>query len=196
MKNYRLTFLKKLSFPLLIISMAAFLPQMLFAQKASFSTSDLFRISDNSVVEGAQSQLVRNPNGLTLTIHTSDLPPGAYTVWWVIENYPQYCTERPCSSADEANPLVQTSVFNATGHVVGNTGAGNFGAWIGIGGPYSGEVLFGPGLLNPLGADVYLVVRYHGPVIPGMIKEQTTTFDGGCSINTCSDEQIAFHISS
>ena len=167
-----------------------------FSQKPLRDTTEVYHIDDGTLVTGASSSLIRNGNGLTMTVSTNGLPAGAYTAWWVIENYPQYCTERPCSPDDEGNPLVQTSVFNATGRIVSGNGIGNFGAWVGIGGPYSGEVLFGPGLLNPLGADVYLVIRYHGPVIPGMVKQQTTTFDGGCSINTCSDEQIAFHISS
>jgi hypothetical protein len=114
-------------------------------------------------------------------------------VWWVVENYPENCLERPCSLADEENPAVQASLLNATGHVVGFSGMGNFAAYLQAGRP-AGEVVFGPGLVNPLGADIYPVIRYHGPVIPGLLAEQITTFDGGCAINTCSDEQIAFHL--
>ena len=38
---------------------------------------------------------------------------------------------------------------------------------------------------------VIMVVRYHGPAIPGMIPQQISTFYGGCAINNCEDLQLA-----
>jgi hypothetical protein len=165
-----------------------------FGQRADRTVAEVYSIDDGSPIPDAYSTLVRTKSGISMTIHASGLRPGAYTAWWVTENYPQYCSERPCSMDDEANPLVQSSVFNATGAIVGEDGVGNFAAYTSPG-AQSSDVLFGPGLLNPRGADVYIVVRYHGPVIPDQIKEQLTTYDGGCSVNECSDELISFHIS-
>ena len=73
-------------------------------------------------------------------------------------------------------------VVNATGKIVSG-GLANFSAWVGPGGPYSGEIIYegpNPSLTNPSGALITLVVRYHGPAIPGEIPEQLTTFLGGC----------------
>ncbi len=193
-KKKRINNFNRTAMLILLIACVSFITEPAVAQRPLFSTSDLYRISDNSAVVDANSVLVRNRRGISMTIHTSELPPGAYSVWWVIHNYPEFCTERPCTLTDEANPLVQASVLNATGSVVGMRGTGNFGAALSVGSPTHGEVIFGPGLLNPLGADVLMVVRYHGPVIPGILTEQLTTFDGGCAINTCSDEQVALHL--
>lgn len=185
----------RLVFPsIVMIVCVASVVQTIQGQPPMFSTSEVYRISDNTVVANAGSTLLRNRRGIATTIRTSGLAPGAYSVWWIVHNYPEYCTERPCTLTDEENPLVQASVLNATGSVIGPRGIGNFAASLGVGGPYRGEVLFGPGLVNPLGADVLLVVRYHGPVIPEILTEQLTTYDGGCSINACSDEQIALHL--
>jgi hypothetical protein len=137
---------------------------------------------------------VRNNDSLTVNIHTSDLPPGAYSVWWVIYNHPELCTvpfECMDPAHDEAlDSPVQFALQNATGHIVGGAAIGNFSASIRIGGHPSGEVLEGPGLLNPAGALVLMVVRYHGPAISGMIPQQLSTFDGGCAINNCEDLQL------
>ena len=165
-----------------------------FGQKANRSVVEVFNNNDGTLYPDAYSTLVRTSNGISMTLHAAGLRPGVYTAWWVTENYPQFCLERPCTLDDEANPAVQSSVFNATGTVVGADGIGNFGAST-MPGAASSDVLFGPGLLNPLGADVYIVIRYHGPVIPRQVKEQLTTYEGGCSINECSDDLIAFHIS-
>jgi len=59
------------------------------------------------------------------------------------------------------------------------------------------------GLTNPQGAEVHLVLRSHGPRIPGQVAEQRTTFAGGCEFfldpgathelepGQCSDLQFA-----
>lgn len=141
-------------------------------------------------VPGAYARLVRNKNGLTTNVHTSVMSgPGAYTVWWVIFNDPESCEFYLCTF-DEPDLVV-----NATGKIVPSGGFANFSAWLGHGGPYSGEIIFGeaePGLTNPEGALITLVVRYHGPAIPGMIPEQLTTFLGGCPGGgaPCVDEQL------
>ena len=192
MKKHNLLSIRSLLSIAFVTFLGLSMPVTSNAQR-SRSNAAVYKISDGSVVAGAASTLFRSSNTLTMMLSTNSLPSGAYTAWWVIENYPQFCTERPCTLQDEENPLVQSSVLNATGHVVSVDGVGNFAAWVSVGGPYRGEVLFGPGLVNPQGADVYLIIRYHGAIIPGMLKSQLTTYDGGCSINTCSDEQIAFH---
>ncbi len=153
-----------------------------------FTTPDGFLLGP--AVPGAYARLVRNRNSLTTNVHTSVMSgPGAYTVWWVIFNDPASCAFYLCTF-DPPDLVV-----NATGKIVPSGGVANFSAWVGPGGPYSGEVIFGdpePGLTNPSGALITLVVRYHGPAIPGMIPEQLTTFLGGCPNGgaPCVDEQL------
>src|SRR5947209_16606722 len=58
----------------------------------------------------------------------------------------------------------------------------------------------GPGLTNPSGAVVQVVLRYEGPVTPGLTYDQTRNFFGpGCGINpdgsefgTCFDPQLSY----
>ena len=58
---------------------------------------------------------------------------------------------------------------------MGNNGVANFA------GPVPNDVLIGDGLTNPEGAEIHLVLRYHGPKIQGHVDEQIHTFAGGCS---------------
>lgn len=152
-----------------------------------YTTPDGFLLGDP--VPGAYSTLVRNRNGLTTSVHTFvESGPGPYTLWWIIFNDPASCATYLCTF-----DLPDLAV-NATGKMVPPRGVANFSAWVGPGGPYSGEVIIGdPGLTNPEGALITLVVRYHGPAIPGIIPQQLTYHSadfcpgGGAP---CVDEQI------
>jgi hypothetical protein len=162
-------------------------------RRATRSVSELRRFSDEAIVPGSSSTLVRNASGISMTIHTSELEAGAaYTIWWVIFNQPDACTDAPCGLDDLFEPAVQASVLYAAGHVVPPTGRGNFAASLRAGGP-SRQVLFGPALLDSRRAEVHLVVRSHGEPIPGLVHEQIGSFQGGCDINACEDVQFAIH---
>jgi hypothetical protein len=152
-----------------------------------YTTPDGFLLGD--VVSGAYAKLVRNNNGITTNVHTSLTGSGVYSMWWVVFNHPDACATFLCTY-DEPDLVV-----SATGKVVPSGGPANLSAWLGLGGPYSGEILYeGPeaSLTNPNGALITLVVRYHGPAIPGQIPEQLTTFLGGCPNGgaPCVDEQL------
>jgi hypothetical protein len=43
------------------------------------------------------------------------------------------------------------------------------------------------GLVNPFQAEILLVVRMHGPPIPGMVAEQIRTYNGGSCIGLTFD---------
>jgi hypothetical protein len=159
------------------------------AEPASKSQAELLRFSDGSIVEGSSAMLVRTNKGVTMTIHTSGLDPGAaYTVWWVIYNNPEHCQSDVCTDPpDFENPAVQATLLHATGHVIGNNGVGNFAAYLAEGDPSSGD---GLGLVDARKAQIELVVRSHSQPIPGRVKEQITMFDGGCPPNVCESEQV------
>jgi hypothetical protein len=157
------------------------------------------------IIPGAWSALVRNDNGVAMTLHTSGLAPGsATTVWWVVFNNPELCTHGElglrCGEGDlppfGGDPAVQASVLWATGHVIGGDGVGGFGAYLGEGDTTG--AMFGPGLIDARRADVHLIVRTHGDAIPGLIDEQISTFNGGCNpgepnVGECMNVQASPH---
>ena len=141
------------------------------------------------------SDLVRTVDGISMNIDTTDLPVGAYTVWWVIFNDPSMCSDGECGENDVLPPPGTTGVgvspLWATGGVVGPDRMGHFSASLGVG-PESapGQVLWGDGLNDPMGAEVHLVVRYHGPVIwsdANTFHEQLYTFPGFCTPSSSFD---------
>jgi hypothetical protein len=168
--------------------------------QTSDSTADVVWIADGSTVPGAYATLDRNGSSLTVNLHTTGLAPGAYTLWWGIYNYPENCDYDPCGGPpelgfpDDTKPEVQAFWVNATGHVVSRGRSDNFAAHLTIGGPYAGEIIVstGPGLLNPAGAQVQLVLRYHGPAIPGMLPLQTSMYNGGCPDGGPPCEDVQF----
>jgi hypothetical protein len=166
-----------------------------FFQKTATSAQPVLGFADQSLVRRAGSTLVRTSEGAYMSLHSFDLIPGnAYSTWWVFFNRPRECGSRPCSLSDLENPAAQPSVVNATGRVVGPGGTADFGAFIRKG-DTEGAV-FGPGLLDPMKAEIHLVVRTHGPAAvddPQRLREQLTTFNGGCPPNTCEDLQISIH---
>lgn len=150
--------------------------------------ADIFDAVNGFVVVGT-STLHRNNNGITMNFKATGLIPGhAYTVWWVIWNYPDECEGGPgaCgSNTDFENPDVAVELMYATGHVAGNSGKGNFGAHLNEN-DNSGTInplFFLPsygGLLDSQKAEVHLVLRSHGPAVPGIVNEQIGSYLGGC----------------
>lgn len=145
------------------------------------------------------STLHRNKNGITVNFKAEGLHPGAYTIWWVIWNNSGKC-ENPgpedlwgglCGEADFGTSRVDVDVMYAGGHVVGNNGKGNFSAHLNAGdeSPESMNVAFGLPLVEGGGlqvgktfsAEVHVVIRTHGPAVPGMVNEQISSYLGGCN---------------
>jgi len=130
--------------------------------------------------------LHRNKNGITVNFKAEGLFPGAYTIWWVIWNNPEDCaTPNECADSDFGS--VEVEVLYAAGNVVGNNGKGNFSGHLNAG-DVSGSIndLFGlpaaGGLQagNTFNAEVHIVLRTHGPKVPGLVNEQIGSYAGGC----------------
>jgi hypothetical protein len=152
-----------------------------------YTTPDGFLLGDP--VPGASARLVRNDRGITTSVNTSVASgPGVYSLWWLIYNDPASCATYLCTFD------LPDLAANAVAHIVRNDGALQLSASLKPGGPYSGEVVLGDpsvGLTNVEGALVFLVVRYHGPAIPGGVQQQLTEYFGGCPDGSaCIDEQI------
>lgn len=148
----------------------------------------------------ATSSLVRNDNGVAMTIHTIGLPGDtADTVWWVVFNNPAACSHGMggvrCGPGDLFVPSVMASVQFATGHFIGPNGVGDYGAYLrkGDSSGCASPALPCNGLASARTADVHLVVRTHGAQIPGLVPDQIHSFNGGCPPNTCKNLQAAPH---
>jgi hypothetical protein len=183
--------------PVLLVSAAAL--QGSISVQAAPATRDVSVVHyflSPFIVPGAWSALERNDAGVAMTLHTTGLAPGhAVTVWWVIFNHPQYCSGGElgfrCGPGDlSGDPRVQPSVVYAAGHVIGGGGVGNDGANLAVGATQG--ALFGPGLLNPHGADIHLVVHDHGPADPSIGVDDEIHSFGVCN-PTCVDVQVSVH---
>ena len=128
-------------------------------------------------VAGAQASLNSNDSGATFQLQTSGLTAGnAYTAWWIIFNNPGACAGDPCNLGDLGT--AGGEITYATGHVIGDSGNGNFGAHLPAGDLPGGWL--GNGFTNPTGAEVHVLVHDHGPIIPGLVNEMISTYRAGC----------------
>jgi hypothetical protein len=123
------------------------------------------------------AQLVRNDNGITCIIHTSGLVPGdVYSVWWVIPT--------------------EALIFNATGAIAASDGTATFAGHASTGpiGPVDESVVLSNGdgsFDSPRTDTIMVIVRHHGPPIPGIINQQMGTFNTGCGAGGCKNVQAA-----
>lgn len=158
------------------------------------------------------SLLVRNHKGLAMALKSHLISRHAYTIWWVVWNNPENCTvPGACSDVDFANAeAVGVDVMYAAGNIGCHRGVGEFRGQLRVG-DTSGSInqtlnLGAPrGLLDAKKAEVHLVVRSHGPRIPGLLKSQTGSYDGGCTVyfepftaipeapGECAEIQFAIH---
>ncbi len=158
------------------------------------------------------SKLVRTSDFVAYTIQTTGLPQGAYTIWFVAINNPEACLTSPCSDVDVfgRQDEVDSSVFWSTGSIVASSGHGYFKGQVNKGYFPSNPdqiALPGNGLQNPMGAEIHLIVKYHGPASddPDVLYEQLHTLLGSCSEGAnaldfgppfgvqCTDPQAAIH---
>jgi hypothetical protein len=146
--------------------------------------------------------LTRTDSGISMTVHAVGLTANnAYTVWFVIFNNPEQCATTLCGVPDVFANRGTPSLRLAAGHVVGDSGIGDFGGQLSAGntgGPACSSNpatlgICGPGLLDARTATIHLVVRSHGPAIPDLVNEQISSFTGACSVNGCANVQTAIH---
>jgi hypothetical protein len=139
-------------------------------------------------IAGSSSSYIGYEEGVSATFATTGLEPGhVVTMWWVVFNNPELCTHSlgglRCSEDDliifGGDEAIEGTVLTAGAHIVGPDGSGHFGSYLATG-DTSRVLLAGPGLTNPLGADVHLVLRDHGPVQDGLFGAALGTYGGGC----------------
>lgn len=169
---------RKMPACVLAVGLSFAIATFLSAQSPNAADHDFAKvkvIGAGTVVGSAD--LVRNNNGITCVIHTSGLVPGdAYSVWWVVP--------------DEA------LIYNASGGLAGGDGTATFAGHASVGpvGPVDGSVVLSNGdgsFDQPRTDTVTVIIRHHGPPIPGMINQQTGSFNTGCGAAGCKNVQIA-----
>lgn len=178
-----------------VLSLETLTPGLLQSENAvSSSNSNVYTFADMELV--GSSNLTRRNNGVSFNIKTTGLDPGStYTLWMVVFNNPEECGVDGCGGADLGNPNVEGDVLYGAGSLAGGTGKATF-AGSRKTGDNSGS-LFGPdapGIIDSHKAEIHFVVRTHGEKIPGSIREQIGTFNGGCPPNSCEDIQFAVHL--
>jgi hypothetical protein len=160
-------------------------------------TSSVFAIGPGHTfiadVPGASSTLVRTPNGISITLQTSALPAGhAVTMWALIFNDPSACGVGGCHemNGDLNVAAVHGSVYRVTGHVVGDHGS--FAGLVPV--DDAANAVRGPGLLDPFGAEIHLIVRDHGIAGTGdLLQEQFNNISPAFCNVACADVQESIH---
>lgn len=132
-------------------------------------------------INGAAAKLRANDAGITATLRTHQLELGhPHTMWVVIINRPDLCETIPCTGADilERTDVVEANIVYGGGRVV-HSHTEPFMAHVPVGEVEGGW--FDTEFTNPRGAEVHLVLMDHGPLIPDLAREMTSTLRAGCT---------------
>jgi hypothetical protein len=153
------------------------------------------------------SFLIRDNDSIKMEGFTTNLEPNStYTIWWTIYNKPELCAdgngmfdEVGCGKDEVFDPelaeITQTSMLWGGGFISDAQGNAHFSAELDKKNPL-GEVSMGPGLLNPRTAEVHFLIRSHGEMKVGMVKDQVSTMMANCmpmGDHDCSNVQGSVH---
>jgi hypothetical protein len=128
------------------------------------TTSPVVDFATQSIVFG-ESTLTRTDHGITMHLTATGVPAGVYTAWIPIFN---------------PGETVPAAAGWVAGHVVGRGGHLTFSVHLNEGEFISGHPVFPSGSLQDARhQEIRMVVRYHGPVDPGRLYEQTHTYEPG-----------------
>jgi hypothetical protein len=125
-------------------------------------------------VEGSSGTATVNNNGATIKVKATGLEKGhAYTMWVVFFSDQDDCSDG-CNGADLGGA---NGITYGDGKVVGGSGDATFVARLSDGS--TGSLV--PGTYEA-GEDneFHVVIRSHGPKIPGEVSDQIHSLEGGC----------------
>ncbi len=172
------------------------------ARRAPDWKGPLYHIENNTVqfgnvISGSRAVYTNWSRGVAYDVKATGLEPGnSYTLWVMAFNHPENCVHTPvdhtvkglrCSMDDHMNPATGFSIMYADGAWAKESTLRFRGvrpAHTSVGGLTDDKVVHGPGLVNPIGAEIHFRVRDHGPRQPDLDDEQTTTFGGGCDLES------------
>lgn len=168
------------------------------------------QVTEGKIVPSAISKIKRKDHMICMTTKTSRLPAGAYTNWWLVFNSPENCTgegamgKSSCAMAEMENVNTGATAFRAASGIVGFTGETVFDSCISLN-EMQDQTLFGSGSVTNKNAEIYLIVKWHGPAVYNdgeKLSEQLLKVDGGCDYftatdylgrNHCPDVQVSVH---
>ncbi len=179
----------------LALALSLLLAGRIPATAAQPETTDVLDQGGGTVYAPDGAQLVRQANGIAVSVKMPTPAPGSYlypdgtepghpevfTLWMFVFNHPEHCTD-PCGPDDMTNPDVEFGVYNPAGHVAADgtlTLTGRVGVGDTAGAP--------PGIIphdlsNPAGAEVHLAVTSHGGLDPTTLPSEfrIPTGSGAC----------------
>jgi len=163
-------------------------------------SADLLLVSDLS--KSGSGTLTRLPNGITTHINVDPgvIPEGdVVTLWGAIFNDPSVCTAGlpGVSTCDFPDIEAAQGSLVWLGSGIASGGSTQYTGHVMVG-DASGDILglfglaSGPGLLNPAGAEIHVILRTHGQPIPGQLQSQRQTFLGpNCTVDALPGEPCA-----
>ncbi len=178
-----------------LLALSMVLLTTMAATAASPEKADVLDQGGGAVYAPQGAQLVRQPNGIAVSLTMPTPEPGSYlypagtepghpevfTLWMFVFNHPEHCTA-PCGPDDMTNPDVEFGVYNPAGHV----GAGaklTLSGRVGVGDTAGAPPGITPhDLSNPAGAAVHLAVTSHGGLNPATLPHEfrIPTGSGAC----------------
>lgn len=173
-----------------LLSMIILMTAATLVSAATRQPADLFTFAPPHDIVG-QARLDRTNNSAHAQVQAEGAEPGMYTMWWVIWNTPEGCaTPWACVEADLFNPNAGLAIGYAGGGIAGDNGkltvAGNLHEGVPVNGfaypefAAIGVQLTETAMIDIDHAELHLVLRHHGELIPGMVDEATHTFNGAC----------------
>lgn len=139
-------------------------------------------------VDGARGFAVVGRRAARIAVRTTGLAPRhTYTMWIVYFNDATRCEgDEGCNGADFDQ--AGAGVVYGTGRIASSNGTARFAARLRAGEgsdvvgntppPPFATAAYEPGPHN----EFHVVLRSHGPIIPGQVVDQLTTFNGGCEV--------------
>ena len=152
---------------------------------AYFQASNLFMFGSPNVLVPGAATMTRSQDGISFSIETSGLiASNAYTIWIAIFNAPENCAGGAgvCTPADLMTPAAEGSLAFGGGALAGALGEAGFQGSLREGDPPTGLEVnpagFGTvnGIKDSRKAEVHLVIRAHGLILPGDAVTQLTQF--------------------
>jgi len=128
-----------------------------------------------------------NANGAQITVKAVGLLPGhAFTMWVVYFNDGTQCTfgeMGPDTNCGFGDLLAgRGGIVFGDGKVIGGSGKATFSAHVNVG----DDPDIGPPTVVPYDPspdpDFHIIIRSHGPKLPGQVAEQTHSVGGGCLV--------------
>jgi hypothetical protein len=140
-------------------------------------------------VVGSSGTATVNNNGATIEVKATGLEKDhAYTMWVVFFSDQTTCGDNGSGNAgcngDDLGGA--NGITYGAGAVVGGSGNATFVARLGDGSV--GSLV--PGVYEAgVDNEFHIVIRSHGPKIPGMVSDQIHTLEGGCDVEVGPDPE-------